>query len=127
MSRNLGRIDCYFCEGRVKLVGKVHPIMREECGGYFSEYDGMLVADAECSDCEAKYLAWVDESTRVSGGWNRGRDEREFVDLSFRSTFDDEAGAADMPRWEIHVVRQRARPWPYREWISYCTRQEAKP
>jgi hypothetical protein len=70
----------------------------------------MIVADAACVDCEAQYLAWcgriphrsstLDDELEVFSG-------RSFVDLSFRSTFDDEPGESDMPKWDIVVTRTR--------------------
>ena len=62
MSRNLARTDCLFCSGDVKIVGAQRPVTRDDCGVYYNEYAGMIVADAECVDCKAKYLAWVNRS-----------------------------------------------------------------
>lgn len=107
MSRNLCRTDCYFCEGAIVLKERWRPIARADAGVYFNEYCGMPVAAAECEDCEAQYLAW---------GWNptpttyRG-DGGVVRDLSFRSSFNDEPGSADYPRYEIRVERRRVGPW----------------
>lgn len=89
MSRNLARTDCYFCGGHVVDVEEPREITAEDCGAYLETYAGMTVANAECRVCGAKYLAWV--TTLFS--WH-GRD------LSFRSTFNDEPGDADMPTRE---------------------------
>lgn len=117
MSRNLCKTYCHFCLGEVTLVGPTAPISREQAGAYFDEYEGMLVADAECVDCEAKYLAWVDRQTRPPWGFAR-RENRRFVDLSFRSTFNDEPGEEDLPRYEIKetVIRERVGAWQKPEW-----------
>lgn len=104
MSRNLGTTDCCSCPRweppptTVRLVGPVHPITRAEAGSYFDEYEGMLVADAECSECGAKYLAWVDERPRRRPhGFDR-EPCGAFCDLSYRSSFNDEPGEDDVPR-----------------------------
>jgi hypothetical protein len=105
MSRNLSRTDCYFCGDVPKLVEVPRPITAEEAGVYFAEYEGLLVANAECPRCGAKYLAWVDERGYVRPELWCGMlvaprvpdDDIGFVDLSFRSTFNDEPGDADRP------------------------------
>jgi hypothetical protein len=115
MSRNLGQTTCYFCGAEVRVTGVVHDILPAEAGVYFDEYEGMVVADAECTDCKAEYLAWLDESRRSRfprclSHWP-GRKERERIaplDLSFRSTFDDEPGESDMPRYVIVTEKRRA-------------------
>ena len=99
MSRNLGMTTCYFCGGTVNLTGEPHNITREEAGAYFDEYRCCVFANAECSLCGAKYLAWMDT---VAHGQRHGyegykRDANTIYDLSFRSTFDDEPGEADKP------------------------------
>lgn len=115
MSRNLCRTDCHFCDGLVDLVGAIAPITREQCGVYFDEYEGMLVANAECVECGAKYLAWIDDPPRHNKGgwgWMTRRMHSEgipFVDLSFRSTFNDEWGKGDLPQFEIEVVTTRTK------------------
>lgn len=109
MSRNLCRTDCRYCQGAIFLIEPWRPITRDDCGPYFDEYEGMPVAAAECEACEAKYLAW---------GWH-GRRESTFepagtvCDLSFRSTFDDEPGADDLPKWDVRrvVTYERVGPW----------------
>lgn len=105
MSRNLCETRCCFCGWRPTLIEQPRPITNDEAGGYFDEFAGMLVANADCEQCGAKYLAWVDERPRkpmrVGGrlyvfeqhGWELG----DFFDLSFRSTFNDEPGDDDMP------------------------------
>ena len=98
MSRNLLSTDCYFCHTAVELVGSVHPITKDEAGGYFDEYEGLVVANASCPDCKAKYLAWVDETPRNKPSFDRvPSNSVPFFDLSFRSTFNDEPGDEDMP------------------------------
>ena len=126
MSRNLAMIDCYFCrEDRVKLFEKPRPISEIEAGRYFSEYEGMLVARAYCELCDARYLAWVDESTRKRTPTYRDHlgltipfalrvphEGYTFFDLSFRSTFNDEPGEKDYPQWKIEkIVTFKKTPW----------------
>jgi hypothetical protein len=111
MSRNIGSTTCDFCNGKVLIEEASRPIRQEEAGVYYPEYAGMLVANAHCEDCEATYLAWVNEHTRVSEryrGWYRDLcDGETHVDLSFRSSFNDEPGRDDLPRYRIRVVRER--------------------
>jgi hypothetical protein len=107
VSRNLCRTDCYFCEGAIVLAEPWRAIERSDCGRYLDEYEGMPVAKAECVDCQAKYLAW---GWHPNPSWPRGL-PFAVCDLSFRSTFNDEPGAEDMPRWEIETVRRRVGPW----------------
>lgn len=120
MSRNLCETSCSWCNGEVILEEAGRPILEEECGAYFREYRSMLVANAHCRECEAKYLAWVDWPGN-SYWTNKG--DRAFMDLSFRSTFNDEPGLEDQPKYMIEVVRHRV---PYDaardgRWGSYMT------
>jgi hypothetical protein len=93
MSRNIGDTSCHICNRDVVLCGEPHPITPDEAGPYYDEYAGMIVANAVCSYCDAKYLAWVKRAK-----WSRiGDDTRPFVDLSFRQSFNDEPSAADLP------------------------------
>lgn len=108
MSRNLGDTCCEICHDTVELCGETHPITREEAGPYFDEYDGMLVADAVCTRCDAKYLAWVKRKK-----WSRAADDtRPFEDLSFRKAFNDEPATEDLPSPEmlktIHVEQTQS-------------------
>jgi hypothetical protein len=96
----------------VLLVSAPHSITRKEAGIYFEEYKDMLVADAECVDCEAKYLAWIQrhfwfKSPYFRNPITRKPDDPPFTDLSFRSTFNDEPGPEDEPKWDIRVKRVR--------------------
>jgi hypothetical protein len=96
MSRNLCATDCYFCRSDVRLVeAPRHVELRDVGPRYATEYDGLIVADAECTACGGKYLAWVDWPNGHEH-WHK-RDCDDFRDLSFRSTFNDEPGEADMP------------------------------
>ena len=98
MSRNLGRTTCRVCGHEVVLSGKVRPLTRKDAGVYVKDLEGMLVALAVCTWCKTKYLAWVDERTRIRPPpfTLRGPEpDRPFFDLSFRSTFNDEPSDAD--------------------------------
>ena len=104
MSRNLGRRDFYFCGGPVEHEEPPRPITRAEVGGYFSEYEGMLVANAHCAWCVAKYLAWVHGRSDWTIGHLAPRNRREddlHVDLSFRASFNDEPARDDLPEYEV--------------------------
>jgi hypothetical protein len=113
MSRNLCQRNCEFCPGVPTFDEKPRPITEADAGRYFPEYKGMLVANATCPLCEAKYLAWVDEAPRDTG-WSvfrRPSEDEPFVDLSFRSTFNDEPGDDDLPKWRIETQHIRVGPW----------------
>ena len=105
MSRNLARTDCYFCPSKtVKLVGPPTAFADKysELANYHAEYSRLIVSDAECPLCGAQYTAWLNRPS----GWPGGAtsvDANNYVDLSFRSTFDDEANPPDLP---IYWVEQ---------------------
>jgi hypothetical protein len=119
MSRNLCDTHCQFCGecDTVELVEDRRPIREDEAGCYFEEYEGMLVANAACNLCEAKYLAWVDERPLKRPRFWLGvrREPRHgdpFFDLSHRSTFNDEPGEEDMPMYKVErVVTYKYTPW----------------
>jgi hypothetical protein len=127
MSRNLCQSTCHYCETELVLVEKPRPITPNDARGYYTEYQGMTVANADCPACEAKYLAWLDGSKR-NGHYKNGygidvqankRPECHFnpsgdfiiQDTSFRSTFNDEPGPDDLPKWKVKVQWVRVRPW----------------
>lgn len=101
MSRNLLRTECH---GPVDLEESPRPITASEAGQYFEEYEGMLVANATCPHCRAKYLAWVDERPRLRNSLRRAPESGGIVDLSYRSTFDDEPGYDDLPEFEVQTI-----------------------
>jgi hypothetical protein len=103
MSRNLGQRDCRFCPSKVVLVELPRAIASEDAGVYYKDYGGMLVANAHCPACLAKYLAWV--TGPPGSNWNNlPKDEGQtHVDLSFRSTFNDEPGEDDLPRYKVET------------------------
>jgi len=110
MSRNLCRTDCYYCECSVQIVGPVRTDTVADFGPYADEYRDMKIADAECPACEAKYLAWVEPPTvGIHAGrattWREHGDP--FYDLSFRSSFNDEPGDADLPVYAVEKVWNR--------------------
>jgi hypothetical protein len=109
MSRNLGRTDCDVCGGDVLHEEGERLITPEETGPYWKEYEGMLVANAHCRDCEAKYLAWV--RGPKTWGFGHGHLSSEnyqpngHIDLSYRAAFNDEPADADLPVYEIRRCR----------------------
>lgn len=113
MSRNLLSTICYFCNGPVVLEQTPHIVSPDECGPYFEEYQGMRVANARCKDCCALYLAWVTPPP----GHGPIQYEGTHYDLSFRSTFDDEPGLADLPKFVIE--RKAVRVGLFDPRISY--------
>lgn len=118
MSRNLCKTNCDACPAPfVALEETPRPIRKEEAGVYFDEFQGMLVANATCPACEAQYLAWVDERPRkpirLPGGSmyfperfvDPEFDSLPYVDLSYRSSFNDEPGGVDdLPKYEVEYV-----------------------
>jgi hypothetical protein len=125
MSRNLGYTACKFCDGDVRTSEAPRPITTQEAVGYFHEFEGMLVARAACVDCEAPYLAWVDQRTcvrpphgcRPESFAQFCRSGESHFDLSHYHAFNDEPAYADLPAWRIEVVRQR-RPAPRCYWCN---------
>lgn len=113
MSRNLGDTSCRICNDAVRLDEQARPISERDTGAaMFPNYEGLLVANARCRNCDAKYLAWVDAGSNRrlnQGHWQRRQnDDREFVDLSFRSSFNDEPGPDDLPSREtLRRIHQR--------------------
>lgn len=94
MSRNLCRTDCDRCSGPVNLEEAPRLITREEAGRYFPEYRSMSVANAYCIECGARYLAWVSNIPH-----RQPDPSKPFHDLSYRSTFNDEALPEDLPAY----------------------------
>lgn len=102
MSRNLCATECVEHEEypgyTIRMEERPRPITKEEAGPYFTEYEGMLVANAHCPICKTKYLAWFSRrDCRPEDGWAKGlRAEEAHVDLSYRSSFNDEPGPDDL-------------------------------
>ncbi len=112
MSRNLCTTTCYYCTHNVVMIGPKRPIAVEDCFVYFSEYQGMIVQDAECPCCLAQYLAWVTPAPKYTR--TTGDDEcTTHFDLSFRSTFNDEPGERDLPRYAIEIRTVYVRTGPF--------------
>lgn len=104
MSRNLCRINCRTCNGKVVLSGIPYQLAPKH-GPYCH---GLWVADATCKECGTKYTAWIGPSTD-SYGW-RAIDLQSvahfgFYDLSYRGTFNDEPGEDDVPKEKVQVFR----------------------
>jgi len=97
VSRNLCSTECHRCDSEVDLDEAPRFILPTEAGVYFDEFDGMLVANATCPRCGARYLAWCAD---VPGrAYPRRPDfDMKYFDLSYRSTFNDEPGPDDLPK-----------------------------
>lgn len=78
---------------------------------YYEEYRTMTVRDAECPVCLAQYLAWV----LPAKGHSPTQPSRypTHYDLSFRSTFNDEPGDRDVPRYAVETRKVYVRTGPY--------------
>lgn len=90
MSRNLCRLDCYICQAPVTMTGTPYRLPDDHI-----HCAGLVVCDAECSACEARYTAWLGGGSAPPRDPYRG--DAGFYDLSFRSTFNDEPGTEDVP------------------------------
>ena len=121
MSRNLGRTDCRKCMGVVVLEEAPRLLTRDDVGAHIESrggysYAGMIGAKAICEDCGAKYIAWCSLDDCEGYGsfyWSRPK-EGPFFDLSYRSTFNDEAGPDDLPDEIVtrKMVIVGRKPWP---------------
>jgi len=108
MSRNLCSTHCYYCDDdTVSVRSENRKISKEESEPFFKEFDGMIVADAECDVCGAQYLAWVDFSSNKQTDYWKNDGTRPFVDLSFRAAFNDEPCPEDCPIWNIENTYKR--------------------
>lgn len=104
MSLNLCKTECDVCGSTVKITGV--PYRVEKTDLYQA---GRLVADAICTVCGAKYVAWMSARPGDVYG-SRDSDRRQlmdhgFFDLSYRSTFNDEPGVEDLPVGKIEIAR----------------------
>lgn len=101
MSRNLCRTDCRTCDSKVTLCGVPY-----KGDGHYCE--GLWLADAACTVCGTKYTAWIGPSPEGYGDRSTDRDlvrAHGFYDLSYRSTFNDEAGEGDLPKEKVETFR----------------------
>ena len=91
---------CVFCNGTVGTHGQMCRLS-ELMPGYSKPgaYAERLFAEATCITCEAKYIAWINDRPAPCN--------YVFTDLSHRSTFNDEPGPKDMPKWKIEWVAKR--------------------
>lgn len=103
MSCNLGRVTCARCGTEVRAGGQSYRLPDDH-----GSMAGLLVVDAECPICQARYTAWLVE--RDPGSCRRAHTkediDRGFYELSFRSTFNDEPGPGDLPDvGKVEVLR----------------------
>ena len=99
MSRNLAQTNCNSCPSPRVLLVEAPRLMTTDEYGVYSSYAGMTVANAECQLCGAKYIAWI--SGPFAHHWDP---DAEYSDLSYRSSFDDDPGVDDLPRYEVERV-----------------------
>ena len=110
--RRLETTKCVYCKGDVAKVEKPRQITKKEAGPTYEHVKCLVVANAMCLACRAKYLAWIDARAVVDGAprpYSRCSDS--IMDLSFRSTFSDKLGPDDMPEFSV-VWRPELTPWP---------------
>ena len=111
MSRNIGYARCKYCGSDVVLDGNPHPATPDEVWG---EYLGMIIENAECPECKAKYMAWRHWEHRDTDYWANPdwAENKKIMDLSFRSSFNDEPGDDDLPDFVfeelIYFVKHKA-------------------
>lgn len=123
MSRNLGQVNCRECPGEHKdiiLDEKPRSTVERDCGVYFTEYQGLIVANAHCRLCHTLYLAWVDfprDGTEhfsldaINRRLMDGEERQRFVDLSYQNSFNDEPAEIDTPLYVVEqIVTYRRRP-----------------
>jgi hypothetical protein len=68
----------------------------------------MIVANAECPVCLAKYLAWMNNIPHRGIFLNSENAEFEQPsDLSFRHSFNDEPNERDLPVYDVKIVYLR--------------------
>lgn len=104
MSRNLCATVCVHCQHPVKVIEYPRPFKDEESHGHFKEFEGMLVAKAECPVCFASYLAWLDTTTCVNPVHKNHGEKAlpgDVIDLSYLSTFNDEPREDDLPIYNV--------------------------
>lgn len=112
------------------LIEEPREITENDAHIYFEkQYKGMIVANADCPECGAKYIAWVDE--RKNAIWSfestpayitprRPDPEVGFIDLSYRTSFRDEPGEGDLPPWTPPLrIRFRSEYDPHLESACY--------
>ena len=111
MSRNLCRTTCYYCDSPVLPKEEPRLATKFDVGRYTEQYEGRLwCAAAVCPACRATYLAWYSDTP-----WPRESTvpecQEEIMDLSFRSSFDDEPDDADLPLYAVEKRWVRVGPW----------------
>lgn len=97
MSRNIGDTKCCLCSGQINLTEPTRAFRKEDSPAYWSEYADMIVAHAKCVSCHAQYIAWMGNIPGQPDTRIELKPPVEILDLSYRSTFNDEAGPEDMP------------------------------
>lgn len=105
MSRNLNSVSCMRCRTEVRAAGQSYRLPDDHWS-----MPGLLLVDAECPVCQARYSAWVVDNdcrgTMRRRHINQEDKDRGFYDLSYRSTFNDEPGPGDLPDvGKVEVLR----------------------
>lgn len=94
MSRNLAQRGCHQCNSSdIQYEEGRRLITPAEAGVYYDEYYNLVVCNAHCAICGTKYLAWFN----YPKGSRANDIGQTHVDLSYRSTFNDEPGEDDVP------------------------------
>lgn len=110
MSRNLGKTNCDYCGCDIKILEEPRLITKDEAGCYYDEYKELFVAIAECPACLARYIAWFKD-----GGIREyvGHNPKQFYDLSFRYSFNEEPNERDLPVYQVksEIIYNRLGPF----------------
>lgn len=96
----------------VELVEQPHLLTETETetdiGNSRFEVGRVVVAGAECRLCEARYLAWVDQSRLpVEFRFPMPDTSKGFFALSYRSTFDRKPGPDDVAKYKVLTSSSR--------------------
>lgn len=68
-STKIDQTDCVFCEGEVVRCEKGRLITLKEASSdaLYNKIKALVVADAMCVTCHAKYIGWIDVRAVVDG------------------------------------------------------------
>jgi len=108
MPKNLNATECVHCGNEVIIEEMPRRLTIREGRHFFNDCEDVLFSDAYCPICLAKYLAWMNGRTK-SGYDLIPEVYGKPADLSYRSTFNDEPGIEDLPKYDVQVIITRIR------------------
>lgn len=101
MTGSLGDTCCRICSGSIVLEEPSRPITEKECQACIEYFGELMVANAHCQYCGAKYLAWVSQRVGHSNWSEPEPDGLPYIGLSFRASFSDMPAPEDLPSTEV--------------------------